>query len=191
VPQRQRATQTPGCAIDGFTLIETLVATTILVVGIAALTGLSTIAARANTAAGTATVASLLAAQKMEQFLALTWGYDALGHAVSDTTTDLTVFPPRTGSGVGLTVSPADALRLNTSGYCDFLDASGTSLGGGTTPPAQAMFVRRWSVQPLPSNPANALVLQVMVVRARRVSATVHVLPDEAAFVSVRTRTGT
>ncbi len=159
----------------GFTLLEVLIATTLLFVGVAALAGLSMMATRANTAARTTTFASLLAAQKMEELRSLTWGYDALGQPRSD-----------------LTPSPADALSHNTSGYCDFLDAAGRSLGGGSSPPAQAAFVRRWSIEPLPSNPANTLVLHVLVMRVRSdQSGVAHALPDEASLVTVRTRTGT
>ena len=169
-----------------------LVATTLLVVAIAALVSLSAIATRANAAAKATTIASLLAAQKMEQLLALTWGYDAFGRPIADTTTDLSVVPPAIGSGAGLTASPAGVLGQNTAGYCDFLDAAGTSLGGGTAPPAPSAFVRRWSIQPLSSNPANALVLQVLVMRASRTSSgPVGPLHNEAAFVTVRTRSGT
>jgi prepilin-type N-terminal cleavage/methylation domain-containing protein len=176
----------------GFTLVEVLVATTILVVGVAMLASLSTMATHANIAARTTTRASLLATQKMEQLRALTWGYDARGQPISDTTTDLTVFPPATGSGVGLSTAPAGALSRNTAGYCDFLDAAGTPLGGGTTVPVHSEFVRRWSVDPLPSNPANARVIQVLVLRAHRpVAASARPLPDEAAFVTVMTRKGT
>jgi type II secretory pathway pseudopilin PulG len=161
----------------GFTLLEVLVATTLLFVAVAALAGLSVMATQANAMAKKTTFAALIASQKMEQLRGLTWGYDALGNPRAD---------------VGLTVSPADALRQNTPGYFDFLDASGSSLGEASSPPAQAVFVRRWSIQPLASNPANALVLQVRVTRVRSASsATDRLSPDEAAFVTVRTRTGT
>jgi len=153
----------------GFTLLEVLVATTLLFVAVASLAGLSLMATEANAHAKTTTFAALLAARKIEELRSLPWGYDAFGNPRSDP---------------GLAASPADALKQNTSGYCDFLDASGASLGSGGSPPAQTAFVRRWSIQPLPSNPANALVLQVVVRRLR--SGT-----DEASLVTVRTRTGT
>src|SRR5262245_33330824 len=95
----------------------------------------------------------------------------------------------RMGNGVDLVPSPADALTRDTSGYCDYLDAAGRSLGGGSPAPAQAAFVRRWSIEQSPSSPARALTLQVLVIHvtasrdeARRPG------PDEAVLVSVRTR---
>jgi type II secretory pathway pseudopilin PulG len=161
----------------GFTLLEVLVATTLLFVAVASLAGLSVMATQANAHAKSTTFAALLAARKIEALRALPWGYDALGNPRSD---------------AGLATSPSDALEQNTSGYCDFLDASGVSLGGGVSPPAQTAFVRRWSIQPLPSNPANALVFQVVVRRLRSgTSGAAVVFTDEAALATVRTRTGT
>lgn len=153
----------------GFTLLEVLVATTLLFVAVASLAGLSVMATQANAHAKTTTFAALLAARKIEELRSLPWGYDALGNPRSDP---------------GLATSPSDALEQNTSGFCDFLDASGASLGSGGSPPAQTAFVRRWSIQPLPSNPSNALVLQVVVRGLRSPT-------DEAALATVRTRTGT
>ena len=161
----------------GFTLLEVLVATTLLFVAVAALAGLSVMATQANAHAKTTTFAALLAARKIEELRALSWGYDALGNPRSDS---------------GLAASPSDALDQNTSGYCDFLDPGGALLGGGTSPPTQTAFVRRWSIQPLPSNPANVLVVQVVVRRLRSGAAGGAVVStDEAALATVRTRTGT
>jgi type II secretory pathway pseudopilin PulG len=153
-------------ANHGFTLLEVLVATTVLFVGIASLAGLAMMATRANLAARTTTQAALLAAQKMEEL--------------------------RAGDGAGLVNAPGDALVRNTDGYCDFLDAAGRPLGGGPSPPREAVFVRRWSIAPLPSNPATALVLHVRVLRvAPTETGQAGSTPDEALFVSVRVRAGT
>ena len=82
---------------------------------------------------------------------------------------------------------------MNTDGYCDFLDGSGRWLAGGATAPPGTIFVRRWSVEPLPANPHNTVVLQVLVVRhPARVVADAGIgearTPDEARLVSVKTR---
>jgi hypothetical protein len=99
--------------------------------------------------------------------------------------------------GQGLTPSPpagaTGPLAENTAGYCDFLDRSGNSLGGGTTAPPSTVYVRRWSIEPLPTNPNNTLILQVLVARhttgalAPEPGTLAH-LPDEARLVSVKTR---
>jgi prepilin-type N-terminal cleavage/methylation domain-containing protein len=176
----------------GFSILEVLVATTVLTVGIAALAQLFIISTRANFSAKVATTASVLAQQKMEQLRGLTWGFDLVGLPLSDYATDISVAQETRSGGVGLTPSPVDSLEKNVDGYCDFLDRYGVSLGGGETPPSGTAYVRRWSVEPLPSNPNNTLILQVLVrlskdrgpdpvARTRR-------LPDEARVVSARTR---
>ena len=143
----------------GFSLLEVLVATTIMVVGVAALAQLFVMATRANHRARTTTFAAVLAQQKMEQLRGLTWGFDAIGLPLSDPTTDLR--PAELGRRHGTRAArPGDA-QQNTSGYCDFVDANGQSLGGGATPPAGTAFVRRWSIEPLPTNPNNTIVIQV------------------------------
>ena len=40
---------------------------------------------------------------------------------------------------------------------------NGAWVGTGATPPATAVYIRRWSIQPLPTNPNNTLVIQVLV----------------------------
>jgi prepilin-type N-terminal cleavage/methylation domain-containing protein len=180
----------------GFSLIEVLVATTILTVALSALAQLFAIATNANTGAKSTTFAALLAQQKMEQLRGLTWGFDPLGLPLSDTTTNVTVVPETMTGGKGLSPSPAGSLGANTDGYCDFLDKYGKPLGGGTTPPANTMYIRRWSVEPLPTNPNNTLVFQVLVTRSRNrgdadTAASVRRLPDEARIISVKTRKAT
>ncbi len=179
----------------GFSLVETLVATTIMTVALASLAQLFLISTKANQSARLTTVASVLAQQKMEQLRGLTWGFDTIGLPLSDTTSDLSVVPELPTGGPGLTPSPGDALRRNVDGYCDFLDGGGQSLGGGTNAPPNTVYVRRWSVEPLPTNPNNTLILQVMVSRWRsRGDADTQEagggrrLPDEARVISVKTR---
>src|SRR5882762_10349392 len=134
----------------GFSLLEVLVATTLMAVGLTALAQLFGVSTRANHSAKATTYASVLAQQKMEQLRGLTWGFDTLGLPLTDTTTDVSVTPERAAAGRGLSPSPAGAatLGVNTDGYCDFLDGSGRWLAGGATAPAGAIFVRRWSVEP-------------------------------------------
>src|SRR5207344_2437984 len=94
-----------------------------------------------------------------------TWGFDALGLPVTDTTTDVSAVPETSG-GRGLSLSPAHSLGTNSEGYCDFVDAFGRPLGGGTAPPAGTAYIRRWSIEALPADPDNTIVLQVLVTRA-------------------------
>lgn len=173
-------------------------ATTVLTVGVVSLAQFFAISTRANAGAKATTFAVILAQQKMEQLRGLTWGFDALGLPQSDTTTDVTVDPAKAAGGRGLSPSPAGALRVTTPGYCDFLDQFGHSLGGSRADghdaePAGAEYIRRWSIDPLPANPGNTIVLQVLVTRHRVRGGADGVLdaarlPDEARLVSVKTR---
>jgi type II secretory pathway pseudopilin PulG len=171
------------------------VATTIMSVALASLAQLFLISTKANQSARLTTNASVLAQQKMEQLRGLTWGFDIIGLPLSDNTSDLTVVPELPQGGPGLTPSPDGSLQRNVDGYCDFIDGRGQSLGGGSVAPPNTVYVRRWSVEPLPINPNNTLILQVMVTRWReRGTADTDQtgggkrLPDEARVISVKTR---
>jgi len=180
-------------AQTGFSLVETLVASAILAVGLVSLAELFAIAIKANTAARNGSVTMILAVQKIEQLRSLTWGYDTAGSPISDRTTDTTVSPERSTGGTGLSPSPSDTLRQNTGGYIDYLDASGNLLGGGTVPPVGTSYLRRWSIEPVPTDPNDALLLQVLVTRRsdRGVAdeGSVARLPEEARLLSLKMRT--
>ena len=173
------------CVSRGFSLLEVLVATTIMAMAVAGLAQSFAIASRANRVARTTSVAALLAGQKMEQLRGLAWNLDPAGAPSSDFTTDLTVVPESATGGSGLTPSPAGALDQNTAGYCDFVDGAGNVLGGGTTAPPGTVYTRRWSIDALPGNPDNTLVLQVLVSRPNVGAASP---PDAARLASIRTR---
>ena len=179
---------------DGFSILEVLVAATIMTVAVAGLAQMFALATYANASARATTYAAVLAQQKMEQLRGLTWGFDAQGLPVTDTTTDVTAVPEVASGGRGLSLSPAQSLGTNTEGYCDFIDIFGRALGGGTTPPAGTAYIRRWSIEALPTNPSHTIVLQVLVTRAGRrsggdTSKAAARAPDEARLVSVKTRT--
>ena len=178
----------------GFSLLEVLTATTILTVALTALAQLFAISTRANASAKATGYAAVLAEQKMEQLRSLTFGFDPQGLPITDTTTNVTVYPEELTGGKGLTPSPSRSLAINSEGYCDFVDRSGNTLNAvGTTPPNGTVYIRRWSIDPLPTNPNNTLVIQVLVTRERtrgladQTNSTER-LKDEARIVSVKTR---
>jgi type II secretory pathway pseudopilin PulG len=176
----------------GFSLVEVLLATMLLVTGVIGTAQMFIIATRGNMAAQRGTYTATLAQEKMEQLRSLAWGFDPVGLPISDYTTNVAVDPPVNG-GVGLSASPANALSANVDGYVDYIDRRGRSLGGGATVPPNTIYVRRWSVEPLPSNPNNTLILQVLTfaVGDRDNAGTGDVLdrvPDESRMVSVKTR---
>ena len=177
----------------GFSLVETIVATGLLAGAVAALGQMFAISVADNTSARTGTFAAVLAEQKMEQLRGLTWGFDILGLPLSDMSTDLAQPVQAPDGGRGLQPSPTDSLRRNVDGYVDYLDQFGRIIGGGSTVPDRAVYIRRWSVEPLPTNPNNTLVLQVLVTSvardaARDTSQPRRRMPGDAWLVSVKTR---
>lgn len=185
---------------SGFSLVEVLAATVILTVALMSLAQLFALSTRANFTARTNSFAALLAQQKMEQLRGLTWGYDVLNLPVSDLTTDTSTgtgvtgcpTPGAGGGGTGLSPSPWGTLQGNTAGWVDYLDQNGCLLGGGAAIPDGTIYIRRWSVEPLPTNPNNTLILQVLVTRrtdrGQADAANVARQNEEARLMSVKTR---
>ena len=173
-------------------MVETLIATAILGVSLVSLAELFGIAAQANATAKNGGMTMILAAQKMEQLRGLTWGFDAVGVPLTDTATDTAQVPEAATGGTGLSPSSTNTLQASTDGYVDYLDSGGRSLGGGSAVPMNTAYIRRWMVEPLPTNPNNTLILHVLVTRRtdRGVAdaGSVTRLPDEARLTSVKTR---
>jgi len=180
---------------SGFSLVEVMISMGLLTavsLGVAQLFAVST---KATYVARGQTSTTAMAEQKVEQLRALTWGFDTDGQGlpVSDTTTNLAVEPPAP-TGAGLNPSPADSLEQNTPGYVDFLDAHGAWVGTGVVPPGTAAFIRRWAVRPLPTNPNNTLVLQVLVTPISNEGSRIAApgartrMPGDALLLSVKTR---
>src|SRR5262245_28358278 len=117
----------------GFTLVETLVAMSITALALTSLAQLFVIAARANDDARRATFASILATEKIEQLRSL---------------------------GPELVPAGSSSLSANIPGACDFLDGYGRLLGTGASPLPGTVYIRRWSVEPIPSDP-DTFVVQV------------------------------
>jgi len=179
-------------AESGFSLLEVMVATGLLVTALVTLAQLFVISTKSNLGSHNTTYASVLAEQKLEELRALAWGYDTQGLPLSDTTTDTSVSPETPTGGTGLSPSPASTLQSNTAGYVDYIDSFGNKLGTGATPPGKSIYTRRWSITPLPTNPNNTLVIQVLVTRNKNRGqadqGAVLRLPEEARMITVKTR---
>jgi prepilin-type N-terminal cleavage/methylation domain-containing protein len=179
----------------GFSLIEVMISMGLLTIVSLSVAQLFAISTRATHMARGTTSTMALAEQKLEQLRALSWGFttDGSGLPLSDTTTNLAVTPAN-ATGAGLNPSPSDALDRNTTGLVDYLDENGVWLGTGTTPPARTVYIRRWSITPLPTNPNNTLILQVFVsplaIELTRGNSTTarERRSGEAWLVSVKTR---
>lgn len=184
----------------GFSLVEVLIAMGVMTVGVVSLAQLFALSTRANHSSKTTTFTVMLAQQKMEQLRGLIWGFDTMGLPISDVTTNSSVVPQAAGcptstsAGVGTGLSPSSAGTLsdNVSGWVDYLDINGCLLSGGATAPNRTIYIRRWSVEPLPTNPNNTLILQVLVTRrtdrGEADNGNVTRLPEEARLMSIKTR---
>jgi hypothetical protein len=177
---------------SGTTLVEVLVSTLILISGVLTMAQMFTISTKSNMSSRRTTLTTVLAEQKLEQLRALTWGFDPQGLPVSDFSTNTAVEPESPNGGSGLQPSPPTALQENTPGYVDHVDVSGQIVGNAAQPPAAAVYTRRWSIEPLPTNPNNTLILQVLVTalrdRGQADQGNVARLPDEARMITVKTR---
>ncbi len=176
----------------GFSLVEVMVATGILATALVSLAQLFAISTASNLAARNSGTAMIFAEQKIEQLRALSYTLDTAGLPITDITTDTSVYPPAATGGTGLSPSTDNTLQTNTDGYVDYLDHLGRSLGGGETIPDNTAFIRRWSVEPLPTNPNNVLILQVLVTRSRDRGTgdlgSVARGSDEARLMTIRSR---
>jgi prepilin-type N-terminal cleavage/methylation domain-containing protein len=164
----------------GFSLVEVVMATSLMGILALGVGQLFAVGALSNLRAKNQTSLTMLAVQKMEQLKALEWGYDQsidkTGLPVSDTATDLSqckwtsatdhcdaVGAANVAVARGLNPSPDGSLDANTPGYVDYLDRNGGWMGTGAEVPTTAVYVRRWSIVPLPTNPNNTLIFQVRV----------------------------
>jgi type II secretory pathway pseudopilin PulG len=177
-------------ADGGFSLVEVLVATGLLATALVTLAQLFAISTSSNLTARHVSYATVLAEQKVEELRALAWGYDSDGLPTSDITSNTATDEP--DGGTGLSPSPATALQENTDGYVDYIGPFGQKIGGGLDLPSATVYIRRWSISPLPTNPNNTLILQVLVTPVRDRGAadlgSVGRLTGEARLVTVKTR---
>jgi type II secretory pathway pseudopilin PulG len=179
-------------SLAGFSLVETIVAMAILATSLIAMAQLFAVATKNNVNARATTSTTILGNQKLEQLRSLSWGFDPLGLPVSDFGSDTTTLPPSATGGTGLSPSPGNTLSENVPGYVDYIDRLGQALGTGAAPPDGTAYVRRWSIEPLPTNPNNTLIIQVMVFetgkRAASGDTVTSRLPNEARVATVKTR---
>ena len=160
----------------GSTLVEALVATLVLTTGLLAMAELVRLAMSSTVRARTSSLATILAAQKLEQLRSLTWEFDVNGVAVSD---------------MGLQASPW-SLQRNTPGFVDHVDAGGFVVGQSAQAPASAVYTRRWSVEPLPGSPEHSVLIQVLVTgtqsRGNADRGSVSRLPGDARLTTIKSR---
>ena len=132
---------------DGFTLLETVVATGILVTALAGLAQLLTLSLRSTQAAGVDGAALMVAQDKLEQLRALAFTYGPVGEPVTD---------------AGLAISPDLSLAEDTPGFVDFVDDEGRVMGADSEVRG-ALFTRRWRVVPIDHLLPEAFAIEVCV----------------------------
>lgn len=145
----------------GFTLLEVVVALSILCVSVLAVAQLIAGGVEQMALSRAQTMTATLASARLEQLRALAFEFDGDGNRVTDLSTDVSLGTASTG-GSGLSSAGTDSLQTSTVRYVDYLDLHGQWVGNGSSPPPGAVFVRRWSIDPLGGSP-DALVLQVLV----------------------------
>jgi hypothetical protein len=126
--------QTRASRESGVTLIETMIATLILLIGVLAIMRLMAVSIGQNLSQGDVqTRVSEYCEDKMEQLMALSF---------TDVSSNTTVFPPTTTGGVGLTPGGSSSLSSPAANYSDYLDISGNLLSSSTG----AYYERVWSI---------------------------------------------
>jgi len=132
---------------NGFTLLETLVATGILVTALAGIAQLFVLSARFTRMSGTQGLALVAAQAKLEMLRSLPLAYGPTGDSITDP---------------ALEPSPPSSLREDTEGYVEPLDESGRAVDED----GDVAFIRRWAVTPIDHREPQAVVIEVCVFRA-------------------------
>jgi type II secretory pathway pseudopilin PulG len=130
----------------GFTLLETLIATGLIVTAVAGLAQLFALSVRFTRDAGQFGVALVAAQDKLESLRSLAFGYDEGGEPITDP---------------GLRASPASTLTADVERYVDWLDERGHVVGGVSG----AAYVRRWRVSEIAVDDPDAIAIDVCVYR--------------------------
>jgi len=120
----------PRTADRGLTLVETLLAASLLFTMAAGIAGVLVLTRQLAIRANQMTVATLAASARLERLRAVPWSYDLDG-----STPDV----------AALDITPPDTLERNVAGYHEWLDAAGRSAQGGSDEPA---MVVRWAIVP-------------------------------------------
>lgn len=158
-------TRTP--APRGFTLIETLIATGLIVTAVAGLAQLFALSVRFTRDAGQFGVALVGAQDQLERLRSLAFGYGDDGAAITDPS---------------LSPSPPGSLNADLDGHVDWLD----DLGNRRASADGASFVRRWRVSEIGGDEPDAIAIDVCVFRLP--GANTHPAHADACLATIRVR---
>jgi len=144
----RKIAKTNGKGEAGISLIETMIALGILMIislGILtmAIVSMTTTENQGHLAARTTEYAQ----DKMEQLLGLQFTDGQAGAGLgTDTTSIDTVNNTYTLGTGGNGLLAGGSLTTRTNAYVDYLDANGNPLGGGSTQPGNAYYIRTWQI---------------------------------------------
>jgi prepilin-type N-terminal cleavage/methylation domain-containing protein len=162
----RRKWTSPRCRPQsGMSLLEVLIALTILVIASAGIMAVASVAMTTTEDQGhLAARAAEYAQDKMEQLMSLAYGDGDLG---AGTGTNTTVFPAVSTGGDGLGVGGSSDPNNPVSGYVDYLDSSGNPLSSAGGTPNNWYYIRVWQI----SKPAGTTNLKLITVTAMARSA--------------------
>jgi hypothetical protein len=163
----------------GLTLIETTIATAMLLVALIGLLSMAGLATAYTENHGHLEARTTEYAQdKMEQLLSLAYG---------NITSDTVVFPATvTGSGTGLAIGGGISTAAPVTGYVDWLAYDGALLGGGTSAPTDWFYERVWKVECVTATCTNtpaAGIKQITVVTTVKTSIGRALIPKSTVIV--------
>lgn len=163
---------------QGLTLLETMIAMTVLTIGVLGTAALFGLAVGANKGQGEVATRTIEYCQdKMEQLNALPFG---------DAGTDTTTYPssPTGGPGLGGAMAPNSTMgsidpAAPVSQFIDYLDAAGNLL----TTSANAFYTRQWMIQ----TDSTGTRKTVTVVARARTGAGGRGVPPSTTLVCLKT----
>lgn len=150
----------------GFTLLETLVATSILVTALAGIAQLFVLSMHLTRGASVSARALVTAQQRLEALRGLAFTYDHGGAPIT---------------AAELAISPPSSLDEDIEDNVDWVDDDGQAGDN----PAGAAFVRRWRVSPLAES-ADAIAIEVCVFKPPAFAASHR--SAEVCLSAIRTR---
>lgn len=154
-------------SVRGFTLLETVVATGILITTLAGIAQLFILSAHLARHASASSIALVAAQDKLESLRALPFGYDDAGGSLTDP---------------ALEPSPSNSLDADIERSVDWLDAGGQPAATDEG----AVFVRRWRIATIAAPSPETIAIEVCVFRAPAAGADPR--SADACLSSLRTR---
>jgi type II secretory pathway pseudopilin PulG len=151
----------------GFTLIETVVATGILVTALAGLAQLMVLSAHLTRQASASGMALAAAQDKLESLRGLAFTFDAEGVPITSP---------------GLQRSPAESLDADLAPAVDWIDARGESVAAV----GAASYARRWRISTVADAIPDAIAIEVCVFKTP--AAGLHSESADACLATIRTR---